>query len=288
MPAVDPRPRSLARGKQRRTRRASFVALLAVPLVLVAACAPAPIFNQGYELAFQDEFDGPTLDPLWQQAPWSAGPPPGVANGSMVLTSDSAGGGYAATTGPRRSQEPNFPGARSWQYGYFEARLRFTDNPWSWPVFWMFSMAKTEAWPQEICPPSGELTSEWNIMEGGLNNRDGSFPASRSVHSVLHRNTRNGSAGPWCDIADTTTSHHHVSSGVNLSGWHVWGGLWTEGEVCLYLDDEEIGCEPTYDTTHQPMHIILSINDHGMCGNCPAKPAQLRMEVDWVRVWQKR
>jgi hypothetical protein len=285
MPVFD--PRSLAGRKLRRTGRVLCLTLLALPLVLLGACAPAPIIDEGYVMVYNDEFDGPTLDPLWQQAPWSTGPEPGIANGSMVLTSDSRGSGYAASTGLRQSQEPNFPDARSWQYGYFEARLRFTDNAWSWPIFWMFSMAKTEAWPQEICPPSGELTSEWNIMEGGLNNGDGSFPASRSVHSVLHRNTRNGSAGPWCDIADATRFDHHVSPDVNLAGWHVWSGLWTEDEVCLYLDNEEIGCEPPYDTTHQPMHIIFSINDHGMCGGCPPRPAQLRMEVDWVRVWQK-
>jgi len=260
---------------------------LIVSLALIGiACMPAPARDRGYELVFNDEFSGPTLNPLWQQAPWGTGPAPTLANGSMVLTSNSLGDGYAASTGPRRSDEPNYPGSRSWQYGYFETRLRFTDSPWSWPIFWMFSMAKTEAWPEEICPPTGELTSEWNIMEGGLNNYDGSSPASRSVHSVLHRNTKNGSAGPWCDIADTTRFDHHVSPDVNLAGWHIWGGLWTADEVCLYLDNVEIDCQPTYDTTHQPMHIIFRISDHGLCGGCPTRPSQLRMEVDWVRVWQ--
>jgi beta-glucanase (GH16 family) len=205
----------------------------------------------------------------------------------MVLTSTPTAWGYAGSTGPRQAQEPNYPSALSWQEGYFEARLRFTDDPWAWPAFWLFSMAKTEAWPQIICPPIGQYTSEWDMMEGGLNNVDGSQPAARSTHSVLHRNTRNGSGGPWCGVEDTSASIHHVSPAVNLADWHTWGGLWTEDEVCLYLDDALIGCLPTYDTTAQPMHLIFTINFAGLCGDCPPKPAQLQMEVDWVRVWQQ-
>ena len=51
--------------------------------------------------------------------------------------------------------------------------------------------------------------------------------------------------------------------------------------------ETRVGCLPTYDTTAQPMHLIFAINYHGLCGGCPAKPAQLQMEVDWVRVWQQ-
>jgi hypothetical protein len=35
------------------------------------------------------------------------------------------------------------------------------------------------------------------------------------------------------------------------------------------------------------MHLIFTINFAGLCGDCPPKPAQLQMEVDWVRVWQQ-
>ena len=273
--------------RARRARRAALLLSLALPVALLTACEPPAIAGQGYQVVFEDQFDGPTLDPIWQNAPFGGGQAPTVSSGSMILTSTPTAWAYAGSTGPRQQSEPNYPSAASWQEGYFEARLRFTDDPWAWPAFWLFSMAKSEAWPQTICPPVGQYTSEWDIMEGGLNNADGSRPASRSTHSVLHRNTENGSAGPWCGLADETRSVHHVSPSVNLADWHTWGGLWTEDEVCLYLDDALVGCLPTYDTTAQPMHLIFTINYHGLCGGCPAKPAQLQMEVDWVRVWQQ-
>lgn len=289
MPVTD--PHSAARGSRPHARRRLRLPVLAaVALALLLACAPAPIIEQGggYEIVFEDTFDGPELGPLWHQPPTVSGPAPTVSGGAMVLTANATGHGEATSTGPRLADEPNYPFAASWQYGYFEARLRFTDDPYAWPLFWMFSMAKSEAWPEEICPhEGGEYTSEWNILEGGLNNQDGSQRASRSVHSVVHRNTRNGSVGPWCGVEDERRFVHHRSPTVNLAEWHTWGGMWTEDEVCLYLDDAEVGCMETYDTTAQPMHLILSIKYHGLCGNCPPRPAQLQMEVDWVRVWQK-
>lgn len=256
-------------------------------VAFATACEPPPIAGQGYQIVFEDQFDGPTLDPIWQNAPFGGGAPATVSSGAMVLTSTPTAWAYAGSTGPRQAQEPNYPSAAAWEQGYFEARLRFTDDPWAWPAFWLFSMAKTEAWPEVICPPTGEYTSEWDMMEGGLNNTDGTRPASRSTYSVLHRNTEAGSSGPWCGVEDTSASIHHLSPTVNLADWHTWGGLWTEDQVCLYLDDAQIGCLPTYDTTAQPMHLIFTINFAGLCGSCPPKPAQLQMEVDWVRVWQK-
>ena len=172
----------------------------AVVLIVAAltACAPPPIADDGYELVFHDDFDGDALSGIWITAPFGGSLPPSVGNGVMTLRATAANAyqwAYVASTGPRSTAEPSYPWAQSWRYGYFEARIRFTDNRWAWPAFWLFSMAKSEAWPREDC---SLLNAEWDIMEGGI----GGYPAAESTYAVLHRNTTDNTADGYCGIPD--------------------------------------------------------------------------------------
>ncbi len=170
-----------------------------VVLIVAAltACAPPPIADDGYELVFHDDFDGTrsaASGPRRHSAARSAHRREGV----MTLRATAANGyhwAYVASTGPRSTAEPSYPWAQSWRYGYFEARIRFTDNRWAWPAFWLFSMATSEAWPREDCRL---LNAEWDIMEGGI----GGYPASESTYAVLHRNTTDNTADGYCGIPD--------------------------------------------------------------------------------------
>lgn len=251
-------------------------------LTALGGCAPAPIADDGYELVFRDEFNGNTLSGVWVTAPFGGSLPPTVAHGMMTIRATAANGyrwAYVANTGPRLDTEPSYPFAQSWQRGYFEARIRFTDDPWAWPAFWLFSMAKTEAWPDEDCR---RLNAEWDIMEGGI----GGFPASTSTYAVLHRNTTDNTDDGYCGIPDETRRYRSDFTDVDLSEWHTWAGHWTAGQLCTFLDDELLGCVPPYDTTSQRMHIVLSMLYLNECAGCPPRPASLQMDIDWVRVWQ--
>lgn len=272
---------------RRLARSLPVVGLIAA---LLAGCVPAPIRDQGYQLVFEDNFD--TLDTTtWGTATFCCRYlPPTVADGVLTLqTSSPEWRGQTATTGPRRpSPEPNFPNARAWQEGYFEARIRFTDNPWVWPAFWLFSLAKSEAWPGEDCR---FLTSEWDIMENGIPNDDGAHPAATTYFTALHRNTRNAGSD-YCGQPDATRTAERdypraTPEDPALAGWHVWAGRWTEDELCTYLDDVEIQCMEPYDTTAQPMQIEFALGYLQNCGGCPPRPSELEMQVDWVRVWQQ-
>jgi len=249
----------------------------------IAVEQPAPISGTDYRLDFADDFDGTAPDPLWVVAPFGDPLPVTVGGGLMTLTANKGNGyrwGYVASTGSRRDGEPSYPDARAWQEGYFETRLRYTDNPWSWPAFWLFSMAKTEAWPGEDC---SVLDAEWDIMENGSPHGKA---ARDQYYTTLHRNTSDGTDDGYCGTPDEHRKFGKDFTGTDLSDWHVWSAHWAPGTFCTYLDGVEIQCMEPWDSTHQPMHIIFTMQYLGWCEGCPARPDELQMQVDWVRVWQ--
>jgi hypothetical protein len=272
-------------GASRRRRPVTFLAF-ALALTIGLACAPPPIADDGYDLVFDEQFDGDELSGIWATAPFGGSLPPGVADGKLTLWTSAANSynwGYVASTGPHLDSEPNYPFAQAWQEGYFEARIRFSDDPWAWPAFWMMSMASTEARPDEDC---GYLRSEWDIMEGGIGNHDGTRPATRSNYSVIHRNTTDGSDDGYCGLADDTRFVRTIADDTDLSDWHVWSGRWVGDELCTFLDNEPRGCLDAYESTAQPMHLVFTIQYARQCGGCGARPPALVLQVDWVRVWK--
>ena len=146
-------------------------------------------------------------------------------------------------------------------------------------------MAKTEAWPGENC---SQLNAEWDIMEGGIGNSDGQWPASRATYSVLHRNTTDNTPDGYCGVADQQRQHRSMFPDVDLSQWHTWAGRWTAGELCTYLDGQLLGCLEPYDSTPQPMHLVFTMQYLSDCIDCGTRPTALAMQIDWVRVWQQR
>jgi beta-glucanase (GH16 family) len=263
-------------------------ALTLLGVAVACAVPPPPIPETGWALVFGDGFEGTELKPIWAGAPFVDSLPATVADGILTLRSTAANGhqwGYLATTGPRIEGEPSYPYAAAWQEGYVEARVRYSNDRWARPAMWMFSMAKTEAWPGEDC---SLLNAEWDIMENGIDVGDGSRPANDWVTSAIHRNTTDNTPDGYCGLPDVHQYASTPSRGVDLSSWHTWAGRWTAAELCTYVDDVLVHCLPTYDTTAQPMHLVLSIGYLGACTGCPPPPAEMEMQVDWVRVWQRR
>lgn len=203
---------------------------------------------------------------------------------------------------PARHGQPSYPSYLSFEEGYFEARLRYSDNGYSFPAFWLFSTAVVEAqtvWPDprdngSHCPT---LASEIDIMEGVV--PTGIADKTERVTGTLHRNTRIWAGELTCGEADTVAdppNARHATNDEVLHDWHVWSARWTADEVCWYLDREQYACQPTYDSTAQPMHILLSAAWYkeepcrmwlyGAADNCPPTPDFTEMEVDYVRVWE--
>jgi hypothetical protein len=226
---------------------------------------PGPIGGQGYTVAFEDQFNA--IDrTVWNDRIWYEGAPAAnaqyVQNGILHLVSRRSQG-YQKTT-------MTTLGSRSFQLGYFEARMKWTKGPGSWPAFWLLSTgwAKTGS----CSTPASEL----DVFEG-----QGIEPDV--FYGTIHRDSANRCTG------HVQNSNNWQPTGIDLTaGFHTYAMRWTASEVCWFLDDRQLHCHATYADTNQPMFLLLQMWIGGwMGGTTAATPDELHTEVDWVRVWQK-
>ena len=168
-----------------RGRRVLGWAASIVILAAAGGCAePAPIEGRGYTQVWADQFnyalagrDGPGVGAaraLHLAADGVVGDLPHRGErGKYVRLLTGAFRNwewtYISTAGPAgvRALSPTTRGTRAWEGGYFEARIRYSPNQWAWPSFWLFSEAKTENWPNVVCPPWAPLDGEFDILDSG-------------------------------------------------------------------------------------------------------------------------
>jgi hypothetical protein len=98
---------------------------------------PAAIAGQGYHEAYRDDFD--TLgSTTWDQGIWyNPGAPAGsifAQDGILHLVSRRADGYPDVTVTTEAGLTPH-----TFQYGYFEARMKWPAGNGSWPGFWLYS-----------------------------------------------------------------------------------------------------------------------------------------------------
>ena len=263
----------------------SCAAAVAMFLILAAPSCYDPA-NDGYHIVWQDEFDGSSLDmTTWSDhMPWFSAPPAGlvtVSDGQLHLV-DRAGDASeiteVTTLGPRSASAPYYPNAQTWTGGgYFEARIRYTSETNNWPAFWLFGQALAQVWQpggsgHAACP---QLQTEWDIV-------DNFGPAADEWIYATNDNTNER-----CQTDDHPVVQP-VSTGQDLSQWHTFAGRWQDGQLCHYLDNTEVGCLPVPSTFGDPMFLILTTRIGCFGGGCDGvTPAQVSMDVDWVRVWQR-
>ena len=105
---------------------------------------------------------------------------------------------------------------RSWQYGWFEARIKVSDVKGSWPAFWMMPKNFT-TWPGD-----GEI----DIMEYAISTQ-GKDKSSSSIHC----NAYNWPAG--------TQKTHVQSVAKAATEFHVYALEWTASEMKFYVDGKQ-------------------------------------------------
>jgi beta-glucanase (GH16 family) len=165
-------------------------------------------------------------------------------------------------------------GLQTWQYGRFEMRGRIDISAGVWPAWWTLGVSK--GWPG-----NGEI----DIME---------FYRGKLLANVA-------CLGPdrkaeWFSNTFPTDS----LGGTNWSNkFHVWKMDWTEEFIALYLDDvllNKVSLDKlvnkdgsNYNPFKQPHYMLLNValgGDNG--GNVEKTSFPRRMEVDYVRVYQKK
>jgi beta-glucanase (GH16 family) len=143
------------------------------------------------------------------------------------------------------------------QYGYFEARMRWTKGTGIWPAFWL--LRQDSHWPPEI-----------DIMEA-----IGKKPYE--VYSSTHSNT----------------NPHDRSIVVPMEGrspqdFHRYGALWLPDRIDYYVDGVKTTTLPTTPDMNQPMYMILNLAIGGHWPGDPdaATPMPAKMDIDYVRAWK--
>jgi len=240
---------------------------------------PDAIAGLGYRQVFRDDFDGTSLGSAWTPKQfWEDDPRSGavaVSDGTVKIRN--AWPYYddqSITTGPYSFGDPV---KKAWEFGYFEARMKFTDAKGSWPAFWLISSAHA-TWPNWPACPEPDLNFELDVME-----YQGDEPTQ--FYGTQHRNT-----GDLCGTGDSTRSVF-TKPGKLAGTWHTFAVKWTATDLTWYVDGAQQGSpQPLFDSGDQLMYLALTMQACGWDSSnaCDSStPAVLETEVDYVDVWQK-
>jgi hypothetical protein len=221
----------------------------AVPAVPAATAGP-PGNPATWNLVFDDEFNGSSLDTTKWSTSWFNGGQMNntstspanvaVAGGNLILTLSSATVGALVSTNPGGGASTGF----QFTYGYTEARILFSGSSSTcndWPAFW----TDGQSWPQDgeidIAEGLGTLTSNYHSNAGASNS--------------------NTVPGSWC------------------GSWHTYGVDREPGINTIYWDGQIIRSYAT-DDNGAPQYLIFNIGSGE--GSYVAGDT---LQVDYVHVW---
>jgi beta-glucanase (GH16 family) len=255
-----------------------------------ATSEPAPIAGLGYHQVFRDDFD--TLNrSVWDNHIWyDAAPLPAWINfqyaQSGILHLVTSRNFLAGTASYPENTITTLTSGRTFQRGYFEARMKWTGGHGAWPAFWLLSYrhATNPAWPavNPYCSQNGLPTAQCYSAELDVFEGQGSQPTS--FYGTIHRNS-SGSYG----VRDQQNANNWQNVGLDLTAdFHTYGMLWTATQITWYLDGRALMSAPVYDSTDQPMFMLLQMWTGGWTYNPDSTtPTNLETQVDDVQVWQR-
>ena len=256
-----------------------------IALLLLVGCSlisPAPEWErEGWDLIWQDEFDGEVLDPTkwvteigghgWgnNEKQFYTEFPENVRleAGSLVIEARNEFFVRRHYTSGRIKTQDLF----SFTYGRVEARMKLPYGQGIWPAFWMLgSNIDTVPWPR-----SGEI----DIME-----HIGREPTL--VYGTVHGPGYSGSGG----VGHFTS----FPSGSLSDEFHVYAIEWEEDEIRWYVDDIQFfsikpDILPGEWVFDHPFFILINM---AVGGYWPGEPDDTTVfpqffEVDYVRVYQR-
>ncbi len=275
--------------------------------------------DEGWALVWADEFNGSAIDKTkwgydedcWgggndeRQCYTKSGRNSAIEDGKLVITAR-----HERTTGPalplaqrRQAAQPNAEAARdfssarlstrgkaSWRYGKIEVRARLPQGQGTWPAIWMLP----EKTSYGLWAASGEI----DILEAvNLGVLCAKCPGGResTILGTLHF----GGKWPKNKLASTEIAYPEV-----LDGFHTYTVEWYPDRMVWRVDGKVFATRTAseWSTTgspnpgapfDRPFHLILNLAIGGKLpegrglGGVRQDGYPKRMEVDWVRVWQK-
>lgn len=234
----------------------------------------------GYNLVWQDEFNGTAIDPAnWIHETGASGwgnnelqnyttrlDNSYVANGKLVIEAKKENFGGAAYTSARMITK----GQREFKYGRIDIRAKLPYGKGIWPALWMLGgNFSSVGWPK-----CGEI----DIME-----IIGSEPAK--VHGTIHWDNN----GAYASYGNSTS----LTSGIFADEFHVFTIIWDNQKIRWLLDDVQynvVDITPAgLSEFHNEFFLIFNV---AVGGNWPGNPDGTtvfpqQMVVDYVRVFQQ-
>lgn len=260
-----------------------------LPLLLAPALslADAP---PGWKLVWSDEFEGKEIDfSKWDVEENGHGGGNGemqfyadrpenirVENGSLVIEARQGRFNFAGVEKDFTSGRMRTKRRASWLYGRFEVRAKLPTGRGIWPAIWML--------PEKEAYGGWAASGEIDIME-----MVGHEP--HKVHGTLHHG-----AG-WPKNVHTGAPFT-LEKGSFADDFHVFAIEWEKGEIRWYVDGKLYQTQNKWSSTggefpapfDQPFHLVLNVAVGGAWPGPPdaATVFPQKMEVDYVRVYQKR
>lgn len=165
-------------------------------------------------------------------------------------------------------------GKQTWQYGRFELRARIDIDPGMWPAWWTLGAEKH--WPE-----NGEI----DIME---------YYRNTLLANILCRGKNN--SNEW---HTNKTNVQKLGGAAWARKFHTWRMDWTEEYIALFVDDSLLNKVAVKDLVNkdgsgfnpfkQPHYMLLNLAIGGQNGGDPQHTTfPKRMEVDYVRVWERK
>jgi len=252
----------------------SFRLLFLLPLLGLVTPADARTVDEmkqaGWVLAFDDEFDGPTLD----SSKWTphytfdaiinhelqayipdAFP---ISDGILHITAKHEAGVQGGHTQQYTSGAMTTFGKFSQMYGYFEVRCKLPKGKGFWPAFWLLSDSKQ--WPPEI-----------DIFE-----------------NLGHENHKLHFTNHWKDPDGKNQGKGQETDGPDYTaGFHTIAVDWEPDAIIWYVDDVE-QCRVTDHIAREKMYVLLNLAVGGDWPKAPdaSTPFPSSFDVDYVRVYQ--
>ena len=248
---------------------------------------PDMVVPEGYELAWNDEFDqenGSMPDvSKWRfenkPAGWVnhelqtyvAG---GARNGVKTAWVEDGALNIRAIREGSDIISARMYSQKSWTYGYMEAAIWLPKGKGTWPAFWMMPDDFSRGWPG-----CGEI----DIMEEvgyHANYTSSSIHCMKYYHSI-----------------GTQKTHEQYTAGAE-SGYHVYAVEWTADALEFYVDgkkhftfsNDKTGNDDTW-PFNKNFYIILNLawgGDWGGSQGVDANALPCTMKVDYVRVFKKK
>jgi beta-glucanase (GH16 family) len=235
-----------------------------------------PSIPGNWSIAFDDEFNSTTLNPVWHTAQYwdttstvvgggeleaydSSGVT--VSGGELHLTAradNSYGVPYVSGMVNTGGEEynPSYP-SFSFLHGYMEVRAKIPSGQGLWPALWLMPASHNDS--------NGEIDA-LEVLGG----------SPSTAYFTVHRN------GNYQQV---------IWNGIDLSqGFHTYGMDWEADHVSWYIDGTLVGTMTnTSLICPEAMYPIMNLAVGGSWGGPPNAATQFpaSMDVDYIRIWQQ-